>query len=448
MKTCLGHGLNIVNKQLQLLVAQVIGKQPLPEFTNDDRAHLIDQYGTNPLLSPWHRLMLIPFFLDVSQNQERNNLIVKLKESSDSSLEQHEIDFLYAFLTIQAPLDDQETTNLRSVVENNFKDPSKTELINLIKGELPSGEGTFHRLPNTSEYKTKWCDTMNRLENNQHYNLDRAFLGYCLETQHPLKDSKKDRLISLIDNSTLPAKEKNTLHVLITGKPIYSQFRRETIVSYYLYLPFNHNSSLLDQIKNSPSLSEQKKAEKIELATTELARSDLEIATEFVRHPLKSAERDLNLLFKILKGEEHVSQRRRQQLITKIRHIQQSIIQTKKDMCVRLGKDGRLSWMDLASLLCSPNGDQSQYLVAIRSFDENNPLDTKGLDDVAIDGIYDNDLGIERTGTPPNRPTNQLGDSPYHEEPSTPLPFPHRSIVITPKNTIDKRSGSDDPENQ
>ncbi|KAK2955994.1 hypothetical protein BLNAU_8970 [Blattamonas nauphoetae] len=414
METCLKHGLNIVKEQLQLLVAQVIEKQPLLNFTNEDRVHLIGQYRTNPLLSTSHRLLLIPFFFDVSQLQEKKDLIHKL--SGDSPLTQHDICFLYTFLTIQTPLDDQETEHLGSVVDasnSNIPKDGQTKLIELITGDLRSGQETFHRLSNTPNYKAKWCATMKKLELNQHEDLDRAFLRDCLEMQHPLEDSEKDQLSSLIEESTLSAKEKDTLHSLVDGKPIFSQSHREQIVRSYLRLQ----------------------------ERTELALSDEEIAVQCVFHPLDSAEQDISLLFKILKGEEHVSEQRQRVLIAKMHQIRERILQTKKDLCDRLGKDGRFSWMDLASLLCSPNGDRSKSLAAIRSLCESGPTNPKDLDDVAIASISDYQEQPQPSQTPP-RPTTYISDPLDLEEQWTPL-FSHRTIIIE-RNPIDKRSGSCD----
>ncbi|KAK2947984.1 hypothetical protein BLNAU_17108 [Blattamonas nauphoetae] len=376
MEILLKNGMTIVKKQLQLFVDHVIKEKPSTDFTDEDKAVLLDRFRTNPLLYPWHHCKLIPFFTDASHIQTQKPFLIKTLSSKDRELQPHETDLLVAFLTIQTPLKDEETKRLISLVndsklknqdrlknrdrlknEGKLENEDKPLLINLITGELKSGATTYHRLSNTSikNYDKKWNDAMSNLESNELQKLDRNFLCECLNKQKPLNDYKMKELSLIVDRTTLSAcSERNTLKSMITGKPLFSCSDRQTFVCYYLRL----RESGLDK----PGRESER-----EQVNKELARSDQTIAIKCVFYPLLSAERDLRLLFSLLRGTGRANERRREELITKMSRTRESILLTMKDRFKRLGRDHLFSWNDLASLLCCPNGSESKYLIGIQS---------------------------------------------------------------------------------
>ncbi|KAK2943021.1 hypothetical protein BLNAU_22063 [Blattamonas nauphoetae] len=477
METLLKNALNIVNLQFQLLVQVFVENNPPADITDEDRDLLLDWFRRNPLLSLWHRLELIPFFIDVSLIQEKKQFLID-RLSEDSSLEQCEIELLCSFLTIQTPLEEEETRHLYSLVDGiKIEEQSKETLLALICGKKTPKKETFHRLSNISnlDYKTKWCDAMNSLEKNQYKDLDRTFLRRCLVVHEPLNGSEQKDLLSVVESTTFSAKDKNTLHSLITGKPIFSQMRREAIVSNYLC----HQDSDLDG---------SDKEHKINLVRTELARSDQEIAIECVRHTLHSAEQDLDLLFKILRGKEQmvieeggeeenviggggeeemviedggeelmVIEKRNEELVDTMNKIRSRIVLTIRDVFRRLERSHQFSWKDLASLLCCPNGNRTHSLIAILALAENLTINSDKLQGETISissatvqrtnhsevNQFVNDPS-KRHGT--SRPQDMLrrySQPPYDNSDrvsSTPTPVKHRTLFI-PKEVVDKRSG-------
>ncbi|KAK2946291.1 hypothetical protein BLNAU_18812 [Blattamonas nauphoetae] len=446
MELLLKQGLTVLKEQLQLLVEQVIEGKHLADFTDEDRIVVLDRFRTNPLLYPWHRLKLIPFLTDVSHIQEQKRFMID-RLSEDSPLQQREIELLCSFLTIQAPLKVEETQHLISLVEGSGMDAQAMGmLIDLIRGKLKSGQRTYHRLSNIKikDYYNKWYAAMHHLGLNQLQESDRAFLRECLEKQTPLDNSQQIDLSSLVDHTTISTNDKNTLLSMITGKPFFSPFHREAIVSSYLDLQeyFNDESGLLFRIQDS-KLNESDKIRKINQVMTELTLSDREIAVKCVFHPIHSAEQDISLLFKILKGEEHVDEQRRQELIRTMHDVRADIIQTMRDLFDRLSKGRRLSWTDLAALLCSPNGSLTTNLIAIRALGDDPQMKTKGLKDETICSISDRDWQLDNSSVPPSPFSSPFISLTDLEDPSSPLPFRHRPIVKTRK-IKDKRSGAID----
>ncbi|KAK2943568.1 hypothetical protein BLNAU_21499 [Blattamonas nauphoetae] len=103
---------------------------------------------------------------------------------------------------------------------------------------------------------------------------------------------------------------------------------------------------------------------------TEDVQSNPQDAINMVSHEINSAERHLNALFEILRGDRQVVTEERNYLKRELNKIRSGIVTPIKTAFNTPDMRHRFSWKDLASLLSSPNGSDTPYLSAIRCFSD------------------------------------------------------------------------------
>ncbi|KAK2942711.1 hypothetical protein BLNAU_22381 [Blattamonas nauphoetae] len=138
----------------------------------------------------------------------------------------------------------------------------------------------------------------------------------------------------------------------------------------------------------NPLLDHSRLDELIQILTgaSQIKGSACDTAIHLVKGQFNSAKQDLDSVFNILRGEEqNVNDTQRDALKEKMIKYRSHIIQTHVQLFDDLEKSLRLSWKDLAALLCSPNGNRTHSLIAILSLAENPTIDPQTIESETIE---------------------------------------------------------------
>ncbi|KAK2951477.1 hypothetical protein BLNAU_13639 [Blattamonas nauphoetae] len=231
---------------------------------------------------------------------------------------------------------------------------------------------------------------------------EQADVASTLETTKQQIDINLEVMKTLLSNALLIVKQQFQLLV----KP-YTESNPVTDLTNEDY------DFLVRQFMVNPLLDHSRPDELTQFFTgaSQIKGSALKTAIQLVNDQFDTAKQDLDMVFRILRGEDqNVENTQREALSDRMDEIRSRIIQTQVAMFQYLGKHFLFSWKDLATLLCSPNGNRTRYLAAIQSLAENPKKITKPL----------------RSETIKSLPEPVIGPS---ANPLSPLPTSRKSVV-------------------
>ncbi|KAK2940501.1 hypothetical protein BLNAU_24588 [Blattamonas nauphoetae] len=352
---------------------------------------------TNPLMPWWRRQHIIPFVTDTSGNCEE---LVKQLSKPDKKLKRKDREICITVLLIHAPIEESEKVDLITLIKTcpKLKDHRKA-LTSLIKQNVLSQKKVDEW--NNALSCLEEIETLNGSEKKKALDeLPRSVLIYYLQKPRGMCEDKST-ILPLIEQAPLSKKVKDTLLSLVDGKPRFTSSRRKEIAS--LCCPGIQSKledSLVESIHNS-GLSEKKKTdlehyvrahesvggkeikrlmklikkdEDLKQKSNDLSsflgrskimyKSDQSLALLCCLTQIIVTEDALNDLFRHLRGES-LDKTLIESIRTEIERFRERLHDKQMHLFKRL-KGAKLSWKDLAALLCLPNGGESTSLPGLK----------------------------------------------------------------------------------
>ncbi|KAK2951864.1 hypothetical protein BLNAU_13234 [Blattamonas nauphoetae] len=370
MKTCLEH--------------KLLGKTT--RLDANDVKLVVEGLKTNPLVPMWHLRHIIPFVTEVPQDQtKRRELFSQLKET----FKQNERDFWITILLIHAPIEESEKKRLIALIEGckQFEQAQKEKLTFLV-------DQTNHN----QDYIDGWNKALTCLEGKQKEDISSlAFLDQFVAVSEKGSEDAPDLETVIWSAENIQNRDKDTLLSLVNRRPRFTPSRREEIASWFRpRLESKLETTIIESIDRS-KLSKQYQVILKNCVTTCQSMSGADIAylkktIESDRHLKKhsgyllsfldrskmlsqsdrilalscgldqseAAKRAIPLLFDYFGGTQ-VDDTDLDLIRADVQYFKTRLNIKQKRLIKHLHK-ANLSWKDLATLLCLPNGVGSTRL--------------------------------------------------------------------------------------
>ncbi|KAK2946873.1 hypothetical protein BLNAU_18172 [Blattamonas nauphoetae] len=405
MEKCLQMSLSVSSEILKdFFEHKLLGKET--GLSVDDVNLVMDGLETNPLLPYWFRRHVIPFFTKVPQGQQhREILLTKL----ETTYELREREIWSTILLIHAPIDKDEKTHLTSLIDTHPQLKAYKEVLTSLINDNP----------HTQDDIDKWKETLTYLEEEDELNgspLDFLKL-FTSKSEEVSKDARAlEEAIQSAEN--ILSRDRDTLLSLVLRKPRFTSSRRKEIATLccrissewekstyesiaQLRLGKEYAEIINDCVANSKSLNDEHiKSVKELIDSNEL----LNKYSQEQQDILKGLSADLQVLLdrnaKLYETDQSLacscallaSDGTKEHLITLFQYLRgnrmdldPSLVATLTNEVIRFRSclylklmflfirldESKLSWKDLATLLCLPRSEstkQTQPAYRIESY--------------------------------------------------------------------------------